>query len=234
MIRPRKLHKWIGIGIGLFFFMWTVTGVIMIFPGRRGPASAQSLPPDWSTAVVSPARAVAAAREAADSLGNPVRSVALAYEGGRLLYRVQLARGNRLIDATTGARYEVTREEAIRLARAAFTGTPGSVTVEPLARHDIRYPAGALPVFRVVLGDAAGTVAYVSPRDASVTLSDGTRRFRSMASRMHDFSLVRNLTGSSGLHFWLVMLSCIVAVAGVITGYWLAWPRRQRGLRTEG
>ena len=52
-----KVHKWVGIGIGVIFLMWIVTGILIA--GGDTPKGPGDGPPDFSRATVAPAAALA-------------------------------------------------------------------------------------------------------------------------------------------------------------------------------
>src|SRR5215207_10311736 len=133
--RARRIHRWLGLFIGVQFVLWTAGGLYfswtdldavhgdhLMHPARPVPAE---------LANVTPASVIGAigARERVDSvsevqlvgvLGRPTYRVSyFTSEGGGAGARA--ARRRQLVDAATGAlRGPLTRDEAMQAARASY------------------------------------------------------------------------------------------------------------------
>lgn len=226
-MRIRTVHKWIGIAVGLVLLMWSVTGIIMILPGR--PSEDAGAPIDLARATIPPAAALAGltGRDPA----RAVRSLALIPILDRLVYQIEAGRKTYLIDASSGERVEITAETAREIAVRKFRGTPGQIQVERLVAHDAGYAAGTLPVYRVQMGDSRSTVSYVSERDGSVVTRDSRRQLRLTAGRLHDFSIIRLVGRADWFHRSLAVGAGLIVIGSILTGYWLAIPVRARMTR---
>ena len=174
--RARRIHRWLGLFIGVQFVLWTAGGLYFSWTdldavhGDHLMRPARPVPAEQAT--VSPAAAVAAIRARA-----PVDSVAgveLVGVLGRPTYRVgyfttaesRSVRRRALVDATTGAlRGPLARDEAVQAARAAYVGAAPVTSVSLLtadsvgAHHEFREQP--LPAWAVRFGDAEGATAYV-------------------------------------------------------------------------
>ncbi len=157
----------------------------------------------------------------------PVRGFQVLQILDAVVYQIQTRRNTVLINAATGDRYSITPDIAREIARTSFRGTPGEVQVEHLTAYDAGYSSGALPAYRVRLGDAASTITYVSELDGSVVTGDSRKRFRAAAGKLHDFSVVKLVFTADWIHRGLAMLTCFVAIGGILTGYWLALPKKK-------
>ena len=222
-MRARDLHKWMGIVIGLVLLMWTTTAIIMALPVKRvRETSVKSL--DVARAVISPAQALARLTER-DSAGT-VRSITLIQVLDNVLYQVEARRRTLLVNAETGEPFEVSAAVAERIARETFRGVPGKVEVERLTSYDARYSSGDLPAFRVSLGDSASTVSYVSARNGAIVSADSRRRLRSIAGKLHDFTAIKAVISADWVHRGISITASVLALVSIVTGYWLALPRR--------
>jgi Na+-transporting NADH:ubiquinone oxidoreductase subunit F len=229
-MRFRTLHKWIGIVVGLALLMWAITGIIMMLPANRVRDSRVAAL-DLTRATISPAQALAGLAQR-DST-PPVRSLVLIQILDQLVYQVETTRRTLLVSAETGDRFEVTPGMAEAIARASFRGTPGTIGVERLDKYDARYSSGDLPAYRVSLGDQAATISYVSARNGSVVSADSRRRMRSVVGKLHDFSALRVLTSSDWVRRGLAIGACVLSIISILTGYWLALPRRSPARRVR-
>ncbi len=220
-----KVHKWIGVGIGLILLMWIVTGMLLGGGGGGRPSE----PPDYSRATVSPASAVAVAAASDSALGR-VNGVVLDLIAGRLVYRVTAARGRAaLVDAATGAPIVIgealVREVAATIAPEAAVGG-----VVRLKRHDGGYPRGPLPAWRVVLGDQAETWVHLN-RDGQVSSNTRDQRRKAVFHDLHTFATLRQAHLGPGTIRILFMVASVISLAVVGTGYYLSLPRRWRTFR---
>lgn len=185
--RARRIHRWLGLFIGVQFVLWTAGGLYFSWTdldavhGDHLMRPAHPVPAERAT--VTPAAAVGAlrARERVDS----VAGVELVDVLGRATYRVSFfaprgaaasapghadgaraVRRRRLVDASTGAlRGPLTREEAVRAARAAYAGSAPVTSVSLLTADSVgphhEFREQPLPAWAVRFGDAEGATAYV-------------------------------------------------------------------------
>ncbi len=223
----RRLHKWLAVSVSAMLLAWALTGIVMEV-GPPAPAPADPPPADWTAARVAPAAAVDAARAALGlDAAMPVRHVGLRRLGARTAYEVVLQGGRAMVDAATGERIVVDSMLVVALARAAWPqGDAGALNAVLLTAHDLRYPWGDLPIWRVELG-AGGTLAYVSPANGAVALSDRRSRFIQAFVSLHDLYTVRFVTERDGVRVFLLVALSLVLVVVVVTGLWLALPRRR-------
>ena len=226
----RKLHKWIFIFMGVFLFAWLISGMVMLLPsGWFGPeVRAGGYTIDYRAASLSPADAIARI-EARSGVPLEAASVRLQRIRDQLLYAVKIRDGEeQLVDASTGAYFEVTPELAESVARAGFGIEEPVAEIVQLHEHDISYPWGALPVFRVRFVDDPSVAYLVDQRTARVSRSSTATRVRTAVSRLHDFQPIELLTGSAPVRKALLLLTCAIGLLGVITGYYLVFSVRRR------
>lgn len=174
--RARRIHRWLGLFIGVQFLLWTAGGLYfswtdldavhgdhLMRPSRQLPATLVAVAPG---AVVDAIRGRArvdsvAGVELISVLDRPTWRVSYFTGGpGGVVRRRQLA------DAATGAlRGPLTRAEAVAAARGAYAGSAPVTGVSYLTadsvgpRHEFR--AQPLPAWAVRFGDAEGATAYV-------------------------------------------------------------------------
>ncbi|MBK6424066.1 MAG: PepSY domain-containing protein [Gemmatimonadetes bacterium] len=216
-----KVHKWVGIGIGLFLLMWIVTG--MLLGGGEGRPR-DGAAPDYSRAVVSPADAQALAASG-DSALREIRAVELDRIGSHLLYRVRGTGGTVLVDAEQPQRLEVTEALAREVATGMFP--QGSIEgVELLTRHDRGYPNGALPAYRVRFADRAETLVHLSVRDGMLAVSNKDLRLNGTLHGLHTFASLRALGLARVPIRRLLIVASLISLVVVVTGYYMSLPRR--------
>jgi hypothetical protein len=176
--RARRIHRWLGLCIGIQFALWTIGGLYFswadldavhgdhLLRGARPVAAAD--------ATVSPAQALAALREIARV--DSVASLELVHIAERPTYRLRYFGApaaathspvhHGLVDAATGrVRAALSQEEAIATAKAAYAGTaPVSgvslLTADSVSPHH-EFREQPLPAWAVRFGDDEGATAYV-------------------------------------------------------------------------
>ena len=171
--RARKIHRWLGLIIGIQFVLWTIGGLYFSWTdlddvhGDHLIRPAPRIAPD--VRVVSPSDVVLSLRErqSVDSvlsaelvnvLGQPTWRVAYLSDGQR---RTQLA------DARAGTlRAPLDSAAAVATARAAYTGQGPITAVEYLTAEQVgkhhEYREMPLPAWAVRFGDAESATAYVA------------------------------------------------------------------------
>lgn len=223
----RRVHKWITIVIGAFFAMWIATGIVMSFPPSvAGPRGSAAIPPiKYAKATITPAAAVAAL-ESSETPPLQVLGITLRQIGDATVYRIELKGAPpALIDAGSGLRVPITETLAREIAQAGFPSHVAIDRVELLRQHTLAYRFGPLPVYRVSFGDERRTIASVSAHDGGVQYTDRPSALRRAFTGMHDFTILR-LAMSPRIVRWLLVLASVVAAAAVVTGYYLALPKR--------
>jgi uncharacterized iron-regulated membrane protein len=218
-MRARWLHKWIGIWVGIVLLMWTVTGIILMVPGPRTEVRVRPIP--LSRAVVSPSQALA--RAGGDSTGE-VRSTSLIRIHQHVAYRIDRGRRPLLVDAETGERLEITAALAEAIARDATGRSGGPAEVVTVRKHDALYITGNLPVWRVTF-EGVEAPLHVSQLDGA--LVPARSRFRAVVHDLHNMSIVQDLVAGDRFFRAFAIIAGTVALAGILTGYWLALPLRK-------
>ena len=248
--RARKIHRWLGLIIGIQFILWTVGGLYFSWTDLdeiHGDHLAKAPPyVDPELTLSSPADALAAlkARARVDSLAGIDLGVVLerplwrityfTEDGGRPVRRVQLA------DARTGAlRGPLTRDEAVAAATAAYVGTAPVTTVEYLTPGNVgrhhEYREQPLPAWAVHFGDEEGATAYVAAELGDVV------RIRNDQWRVFDFLWMlhtMDYQGRDNFNNLALRAFSLFGLATVMSGFVLftltsRWARR-RGLRRAG
>lgn len=221
------IHKWIAIVVGVFFLVWTVTGIVMMLPARWFAPSVleTTRAPNYRAASLSPAEA-ASALEA--SLGE---SVDVAWAGLKqvketIVYELYLVdQGVYLVSASSGEIVWITPElaEAIARERVAMTGEEGVQaqlsSIERLEAHDLLYPFGNLPVYRVQFEGDGSNLYYVSALNGSLSQSNSLARMRAAISSLHTFEPIKLFTDSDTVRKGLLVILSMVGILTSLTGY---------------
>ncbi|OAF10618.1 hypothetical protein AYJ54_10085 [Bradyrhizobium centrolobii] len=223
------LHRWLGIAFCLLFAMWFATGIVMHFvpfPSLTEAERVAGLAPLESTAAV-----VAVADAVAASGVTDARRVRLIQRSDGPVYIVSNSLRMRAVHTSDGADAAVTSPDiALAIARD-HAGRRGldATRAAIVARADYdqwSVPNGFdrhRPLFRVALGDVAGTEVYVSSGTGEVVL-DTTRSERgwnlagSVLHWIYPTVLRSNWPLWDRVVWTLSLLALIAAVLGAVLG----------------
>ncbi|WP_447726163.1 PepSY domain-containing protein [Sphingomonas koreensis] len=152
----RRIHKWVGLILGLQFLLWALSGSVMALldkdaVGGHGMHAAHIHPLPTDTAFVVPSRLAA--------LG-PVSGLTLRDLAGRPVYELQTGKGIALVDATDGKRVAVDAKAA--LAVAAMANEAPVRDVVRMDKPNLEAREHREPMWRVNFADAENNSAYVS------------------------------------------------------------------------
>jgi Na+-transporting NADH:ubiquinone oxidoreductase subunit F len=166
MVWFRKLHKWIGIVIGLQITLWMVSGLMMGLLHHddvQGISTRNFIEPAplQGTPIVEPAII-------RDQLDASVSAINLVTVLDRQAYRVASDDGIALFDARSGQQFAITESYAREIAVRDYAGEGevGNVSAVEAPMIEIRKHSG--PAWRVDFSDEAETSIYVSAQDGRI------------------------------------------------------------------
>lgn len=213
----RKLHKWVGLAVGLQFLLWLGSGLVMslfdhhVVSGehhRARPAPALAWPQDG---VLAPSQVLALARA-------PVEALDTLWLAQRPAYRLKNSEQTWLVDARSGAPLPVTAEHALAVARADYAGSgrPGQPRRLKEPTLEIRKHGGES--WRVDFDDEDATSIYVSAEDGRIL------ERRNTTWRLFDIAWMLHIMDYSGREDFNNSLVVLAALAGLwmsLSGAWL-------------
>lgn len=212
----RRIHKWVGLVIGVQMLLWAVSGAMMAVldmdevaggQTRSGPAFADR----------------AAARDGWEDVGRqlgakPITGARLSRLLGRQVYHVTTADGVRVFDAETGRRVSIDAALAEKVARASHPEDAIVRAVAPLDRMTFAVRDHELPIWRVDFEDSRNSSYYVSG-----TTGDLLER-RNDSWRLWDFFWMlhtMDYAKRTSFNHPLIILFAFATVWLTITGFWL-------------
>ena len=161
----RRIHKWVGLILGLQFVLWTVSGAMMALIDHHD-VSGEHLghPPEpaaWPGQVLSPADVQA--RLGAEVVGLTLRPLM-----NQHVYEVSTPAGTRLVNAATGSLITIDADLAKTIAAADYSGRAPVVRVSKLTDPIFETRDHDEPLWRVDFADDGGTSFYVSEATGKV------------------------------------------------------------------
>lgn len=156
----RRIHKWVGLILGLQFVLWTVSGSMMALLDMKTVSGG---PSPRSTVTPSLPVSGAAWKRVRQSIGTtPVTDIAVRHLLGRHVYEVTAPRGVRLFDAQDGQVIDVDAGIATQIAEAGYAGKAPVRNVTRLSRLTLAVREHKLPIWRVDFTDHQNSSFYVS------------------------------------------------------------------------
>ncbi|MES2899330.1 MAG: 2Fe-2S iron-sulfur cluster-binding protein [Pseudomonadota bacterium] len=161
----RRLHKWLGLLIGLQFLLWMASGTVMsLLDGDKVSGSLSRMPksasPPWPSAAL-PIETVLASQV------DPVRSLGTGWLLGKPVLKLSNSKGTRLVDALTGHSLVIDASLARALASASYAGPGDPGPARLLARSsEVRKHKGQ--VWAVDFSDSDETSVYVSAETGAI------------------------------------------------------------------
>lgn len=232
-VRPilfRRIHKWVGLLLGIQFLLWAVSGAMMatldhheVSGGREAATQAAPLLP----------RAGSAWPRVRDALGQtPLRAVSLRPLLGRQMIEVDTGIDVRLFDVTSGRRVRIDRDLAADLARIAHPARAPVERVLRLVRPELAVREHALPIWKVEFADDANSTYYISGNTGAVL------ERRNDSWRLWDFFWMlhtMDYSNRASFNHPLIVTVAIGAVWLALTGLYLVfktnWRSEARWLR---
>lgn len=155
----RKIHKWIGLILGIQFLLWTVSGLGMALLDHEEVSGGHSAGPSAPL----PLHHGAGWPMVQRSLG-PVALKGLTVRPllDRQIFEISTPGGTRLFDAETGSSIRVDAALARRIATSEYHGKPQVKRVLPLDELTLAVSEHELPIWRVDFADAKNSSFYVS------------------------------------------------------------------------
>jgi Na+-transporting NADH:ubiquinone oxidoreductase subunit F len=213
----RKLHKWVGLIVGLQFLLWLASGLVMSLFDHHEVSGQQHRAPtpaalQWPmTGLVQPGEVLAAAKRQADLLET-------AWLGETPVYKLSYEGKSWLVDAKTGQPAMVTSADILTLARKDYSG-PGSAQQPVLLTEpglEARRHSGA--IWRVDFSDQQGTTLYLSGEDGKVLeRRNDTWRLFDIAWMLH----IMDYSGRQDFNNTLVVISAGAGLWMALSGIWL-------------
>jgi hypothetical protein len=232
-------HRWMGIGASLIFFVWFVSGVVMMY------ARMPRLTPDERLARL-PSLDLAAVRvpiaQAADEVGVAPDRVRVGMLKGRPVYRLSADDRWTTVFADTGTSLSTLSDvEALEIVRqfmperAATLRHAGRLTRPDQWTLDGGLPA-FLPMHRVSLGDESGTFLYVSERTGEPVMKTTTsgRAWGYLGAVLH-WTFFPRLREQRYLWrygiIYTALIGCVMTLVGLIVGVWRYSPSERFRLK---
>lgn len=212
-----RLHRWIGMVLGVQILIWFLSGFFMSFfdiESVRGTHIAEKASFSLDLKSVKPLSDIGLKR---------VTNVALkGTAGGGAVYAVNGDNSTHYIDAETGDKWAGMTEKNIRLAASVYyTGDTMPISVRQLFKTPIEY-RGALPVWQVTYGDGPKTRLYLDAQTGEL------KAVRTWLWRVFDFMWMLHIMDyddRDDINNWWLWLASFFAALFALSGLALVFHR---------
>jgi uncharacterized iron-regulated membrane protein len=227
----RKIHKWVGLIIGLQFLVWAISGTVMallpmdeVAGGEMADQPAPALPADgkaWPNVQAALA-------------GQPISRLSLRTLPQGQAFEVTTPHGVRLFDARDGQPILIGGEQARSIARAAHPAGASVTRVTALSELTLPVREHELPIWQVDFSDEANSSYYVSGTTGELLeRRNDSWRWWDFVWMLHNMDYAKR---TSFNHPLIIMVGFAMSWLA-ITGFWLlfrtmwrhdfAWARRR-------
>lgn len=156
----RRIHKWVGLVIGLQFLLWAISGTAMALLDMHEVAGGEHGEPATPRLSV---KSAAWPRIQRTLAGEPITKVSLQpLPWGQLLQVTTASGGVRLFSPTDGAPVTIGRREARLIAASAHPEKAAVIRVAPLGDLTLAVREHELPIWQVDFRDDGHSSYYVS------------------------------------------------------------------------
>jgi hypothetical protein len=222
------VHRWLGVAMCALFAMWFATGIVMMYveyPELTEQERLQMLPAlDFGRVAVSIEQAIAAS-----GIRGEIATVALAALGGRPAYRLRSDTGEAaVVHADDGSRFVGhSAASALAAVQESGFGAAGLATYDGAIDVDQWTVSAVLdehrPLHRVVIGDDAGTVVYVSDTTGHIVRDThrAERLWNWLGSTLHwiyPYQLRRHVDLWTNLLIYLSSAGVLSVATGAVIG----------------
>jgi Na+-transporting NADH:ubiquinone oxidoreductase subunit F len=204
----KKLHKWVGLLIGIQMLLWLLSGLMISLldplkvSGKLWTNSAKTHQQELQTGVL------LEPWELPPALLSGASSIKLEVIRAVPVYRIQQGENESLIDATDGSLIITGKTDAERIARQDYTGNGELVSLEQGMAPDMETRTNSGEYWRVNFSDAIHTSIYISVASGEVF------ERRNSYWRVRDFFWMLHIMDYSGReNFNNVLIIMVVLIA---------------------
>ena len=230
----KKIHKWLGLLIGLQLLLWMSSGLVMsLLDAEKVRGREFRLPPAARAAW--PAQALPVG-QALKALQADSQSISTGWLGDQPVYRLATDQGVRLISALRGTEIVLDAALARRLAQASYRG-PGQAGQAELVPQSLETRAHEGKVWRVPFSDTADTTVYLSQHGDVLEHRNNSWRLFDVFWMLH----IMDYSGRKDFNNPLVVGAAIGGLWLALSGIWLLFtsfrladfvPRRLRASKS--
>ncbi|MBX9898202.1 MAG: PepSY domain-containing protein [Qipengyuania sp.] len=211
----RKIHKWVGLAIGLQFVLWAISGAAMALLDMEAVAGGPRAEPTEAA----PREGATGWPKIAGQLGSEkIEGLRLESLLGRPVAEVRTARSTQMFDARTGERLTIDAAAARAIAKANHPDGTKPVAATLLTQRSLPVREHEPPIWQVDFGDGESSTYYLSATTGALL------ERRNDSWRWWDFFwMLHNMDYADRTSFNhpLIVTAGIAMAWLAVTGFWL-------------
>ena len=226
----RRVHKWIGLVLGLQFLLWTLSGAMMAVLDIEEVSGGPSPPPVAAPPPSPGGLGWTRAQRWVDEV--PVTSLAVRPLLHRNVIEVGTPAGTVLFDAASGRRIRVDAGLARSIAAAAYPGNAPITSVTKLQELTLAVRKHQLPIWRIDFDDENNSSYYVSASTGKLLeRRNDTWRIWDFFWMLHNMDYARRESFNHPVIVTVAFATLWLAVTGLWLLFRTAWAPDLRALR---
>ena len=205
----RRIHKWLGLVVGLQFVLWALSGSVMAMldsdkVGGHSAAPVATIARTWPADLIPP------------PAGAGIKGLTLRRIVDRPVYEIRDRQGMRIVDARSGQRVLIDAALAQQIARDAFHQRSAIASVERLARPNFEARDHAGAMWRVNFRDEENSSSYVSADTGRALVNRGdTWRVWDIAWMLHNMDYANRTSFNHPLIILMTFAAMWLSFSGV-------------------
>ena len=216
MVFLKKLHKWVGLLIGIQVLLWLTSGLML---SLLDPAMVSG--EKWAQPNIQPAQTIHTGKLlepgelTAEQLDGAL-GISLETRRGQPVYRIRRSEGTSLINASDGSTIVTDEHEARMLAQKDFNGNGEITSIESGIAPDMETRNSTGAYWRVNFSDKAHTSIYISASTGDIF------ERRNSYWRVFDFFWMLHIMDYSGhedINNTLIIVVALIAIWLGISGF---------------
>lgn len=212
MVFLKKLHKWLGLLIGLQVLLWVLSGLaISLLDPAKVSGRYWSAPAEHEQKTLRQDILLEPSELAPEHV-NDARSIKLTHNRGLPVYRVQRGSGEILLNAMDGSLLIIDQAGAEAIARQDYRGNGDIITIAAGMAPDMETRRRAGKYWRVEFSDRVSTSIYISAASGEIL------ERRNSYWRVRDFAWMLHIMDYSGRENFNNSLVIIVALISAWLG----------------
>ena len=216
MVFLKKLHKWVGLLIGIQVLLWLLSGLMLsLLDPAKVSGEQWALESSHSAQTIHDGKLLEPNELTAEQMDDAL-SISLEVRRGQPVYRIRHSDSTSLINASDGSAIATNEHDARILARQGFTGNGEITSIESGTAPDMETRNSTGVYWQVNFSDKAHTSIYISASTGDIL------ERRNSYWRVFDFFWMLHIMDYSGhedINNTLIIIVALIAIWLGISGF---------------
>ena len=216
MVFLKKLHKWVGLLIGIQVLLWLLSGLMLsLLDPTKVSGEQWALESSHAPQTIHDGKLLEPNELTAEQLDGAL-SISLEVRRGQQVYRIRRSESTSLVNASDGSVIVTDEQDARVLAQQDFTGNGEITSIESGAAPDMETRNSTGAYWRVNFSDKAHTSIYISESTGDIL------ERRNSHWRVFDFFWMLHIMDYSGhedINNALIIIVALIAIWLGVSGF---------------